>query len=135
MRLVTSVYGAGVAVLLLGCSGEADGGGGTAPRTVTVVAREDACEPTRIEVAAGERLAFEVRNEAKGDREFEGIEGTKIDEVEVPAGKSRTISYTVQQTDQSLKVKCYSASGPSTIIELVPVAAGTPKTSSSDPGY
>jgi plastocyanin len=105
--------------LLLACTG-----GGDAPgRTVSVVAKDAACEPARIDVAVGERIAFEVRNEAKGDREFEGIEGTKIGEVEVPAGKTRTINYTVQQTDKPLKVKCYSAGGPSTIIELVPGAA------------
>jgi len=137
MRPVTNVLGLAIAgAVLAACGGEADGGGPR--RSVPVVVHEAGCEPTRIDVTAGERLAFEVRNDAKGDREFEGIEGTKIEETEVPAGKSRTIHYTVPQTDKPLKVKCYSAGGPTTVIELVPRvpdAGGTPRPASGDAGY
>lgn len=103
-----------VAVLLTGCSG-----GGDAPRrTIEIIADNQACTPARIEVKAGERVAFEVKNQASGDREFEGVDGTKIEEVLIPAGRTRTIPYTVQESSTPLKVKCYIPAGPTTLIEL-----------------
>ncbi len=102
--------------LLLACAGGAH-------RTVLITATDSGCEPTRVDVAVGEQVTFEVRNQARGDREFEGIEGTQINEALVPAGKTREFPYTVQPTDKPLKVKCYAPGGPTTLIELVPGAA------------
>lgn len=102
------------AALILGCaSGKGE------RRTIAISANSEACTPARIEVKSGERVAFEVKNESTGDREFEGIDGTKIDEVLVPAGRTRTINYTVQESPTPLKVKCYIPGGPATLIELV----------------
>ncbi|TAJ20800.1 MAG: hypothetical protein EPO65_02785 [Dehalococcoidia bacterium] len=105
---------AAVTALLLGCSSDKG-----ERRTIAVSANSEACTPARIEVKSGERVAFEVKNGSTGDREFEGIDGTKIDEVLVPAGRTRTINYTVQESTTPLKVKCYIPGGPTTLIELV----------------
>jgi uncharacterized cupredoxin-like copper-binding protein len=104
-----------LAALVLGCSS----GGETARRTIPVVANNEACTPAQIEVKTGEQVAFEVKNESSGDREFEGVDGTKIEEVLIPAGRTRTIPYTVQESTGPLKVKCYIPAGPTTLIELV----------------
>lgn len=114
-RSARGVFALGVvAGLVFGCSS-----GGSARRTVAIVATTEACSPARVEVKAGERIAFEVKNESSGDREFEGIEGTKIEETLVPAGRTRTIDYTVPESAQPLKVKCYVPGGPTTLIEIV----------------
>lgn len=104
-----------VAALVLGCSGD---GGGTR-RTIAITATNEACTPARIEVKAGEKVAFEVKNESSGDRELEGINGTKVEEVLVPGGRTRTVNYTVQESSDPLKLKCYIPAGPTTLIELV----------------
>lgn len=96
--------------------------GGTSGRVIPVTVNDEACTPARIEVGSGERVTFEVRNNSRTDREFEGIEGTQIAEALVPAGRTRSFDYTVPIGDQSHKVKCYSPGGPTTIIELVPGA-------------
>lgn len=106
---------AALSVLLLGCSR----GGGGERRTIAVLVTKDACSPDRIEVKAGERVAFEVKNESAVDREFEGIDGTKIEETLIPAGRTRTVNYTVPESTQPLKVKCYAPAGPTTLIEIV----------------
>ena len=54
-------------------------------------------------------------------REVEGIEGTKLNEVVVPAGRSRTLNYTVPDAAGTQKVKCYAPGGATTIIEIVVV--------------
>ena len=114
-RNVRGVFVLGtVAVLVFGCSG-----GGGARRTVAIVATRDACSPVRVEVKAGERVAFGIKNESSSDREFEGIGGTKIEETLVPAGRTRTVNYTVPESEQPLKVKCYVPGGPTTLIEIV----------------
>lgn len=112
--LLGSILSAGA--LLVACGGEAG-------RSVLITATDTGCEPARVDVVVGEALTFQVRNQARGDREFEGIEGTQINESLVPAGKTREFQYTVQPTDKPLKVKCYAPGGPTTLIELVPGAA------------
>lgn len=104
-----------ITAFVVGCSGGDD----TARRVIPVLANDDVCSPARIDVKAGERVAFEVKNESSGDREFEGVDGTKIEEVLIPAGRTRTIQYTVQESAEPLKVKCYIPAGPTTLIELV----------------
>ncbi len=100
------------AVLLLACGG---GGGG---REVAITAMDDSCTPTSLSARAGEKLTFVVKNEAKGDREIEGIEGTRLEEVLVPSGRTRKLNYTVPSSGSTQKLKCYIPGGPQTIIEI-----------------
>ena len=69
-------------------------------------------------MTAGENVTFAVKNSAKDDWEFEGIEGTKIEEVLVPSGRTRNIDYSVPSKAGTAKVKCYTPGGASTVIEL-----------------
>ncbi len=120
VRVVLASTLSAVALIAVAC-------GGSAGRLVAVTVRDEACEPARIAITPGERVTFQVRNEARTDREFEGIEGTQIAEALVPAGRTRSFDYTVPTGDQSHRVKCYSPGGPTTIIELVPGAAPVTK--------
>lgn len=110
--------------LLVACSG----GGGD--REVEIIAGADGCTPTSIGVERGEALTLVVKNEAGGDREVEGIDGTQLEELLVPDGRTRRLDYTMPGDSDLQKVKCYIPGGPSTVIALttgaaVPVAAGT----------
>jgi len=114
IRASTTLLAAGIAALLLACSSDAEG------REVAIEIGPEACSPASIPVTPGEAITFKVVNDAGGDREFEGIEGTRIEEVLVPDGRTRTVNYTVPETaDATYLVKCYSPSGPETIIQLV----------------
>lgn len=62
---------------------------------------------------------LEISNQSKGDREVEGIEGTKLEEIVIPAGKVRELNFTIP-TSGSAKLKCYLLGGPTTIIEITP---------------
>jgi uncharacterized cupredoxin-like copper-binding protein len=101
---------------LAACS---SGGGG---REVQIVAHADACTPASVAASPGERLSLVVKNAAGGDREVEGIDGTKVEEVLVPNGRTRTVGLTMPSDGATQKVKCYIPGGPSTIIEFT--AAG-----------
>lgn len=87
-------------------------------RTVRIVQADDACTPGVIDAKAGEKLRFEVKNEGKKDHEVEGIDGTKLEELLVPAGRTRKIDYTVPGKEGVSKIKCYIPGGSSTIIEV-----------------
>lgn len=87
-------------------------------RTVQIVQADDGCTPASIDLKTGEAVTFEVRNDGKKDREVEGIDGTKLDEVLVPSGRTRNISYDAPSSPGTAKVKCYIPGGNSTIIEL-----------------
>jgi hypothetical protein len=100
------------ALLLTACS---SGGG----REIEVVATDQGCSPASLSAHTGEKLTFVVKNEAKGDRELEGIEGTKLEEVLVPSGRTRKVNYTAPDKASSQKLKCYIPGAPSTIIDLV----------------
>jgi len=104
-----------IAALIIGCSGADE----ASRRAIEIIVSNEACTPARIDVKAGERVTFEVKNESSSDREFEGVDGTKIEEVLIPSGRTRTIQYTVQESAEPLKVKCYIPAGPTTLIELV----------------
>lgn len=102
------------AAALTGC-----GGDGAGPRrTVQVIQDDTACTPATLEATVNEKLHFEVRNEGKKDAEIEGIEGTKLEELLIPSGKTRSIDYTAPGKPGVQKLKCYVPSGQSTIIQL-----------------
>ncbi len=111
MRLLTLLTGTTAAFVLAAC---AAGGG----REVTVTATDSACTPNGVDAQPGEKLTLVVKNEAKGDREIEGIEGARLPEVLIPAGRTRRVNFTMPEQGGTQKVKCYIPGGPSTIIEL-----------------
>ncbi len=117
MKMPTTALVLLAAAALAACS---SGGGG---REVNIVAHADACAPTSIQAAAGERLTIVVKNEAGADREVEGVDGTKVEEVLVPDGRTRKIDFTMPSDGTAQKVKCYIPGGPSTIVELSPTGA------------
>lgn len=96
-------------------------GGDNGPRRSIAVAIDPAdagCTPASIALRTGEKVTFDVKNDGKKDWEFEGIEGTKIEEVLVPSGRSRNIDYTASSSPGTAKVKCYTPAGAATVIEL-----------------
>lgn len=107
-----------LSALLAACSGGGDA------RTIAVTIDEQACAPATIDAKPGERLALEVTNRASADREVEGIDGTKLNETLIPAGRSRTLHYTVPDGDGTHRLKCYQPGGPTTIIEITASAEG-----------
>jgi hypothetical protein len=106
---------AGAAIFFAAC-GDDDGGG---PRRVIDVAQtDDGCTPASIELQVKERVTFKVKNDGKKDREIEGIEGTKLEEVLVPSGRTREVDYTAPSKEGRGKIKCYIPGGNATVIEL-----------------
>ena len=105
-----------VGALATACS---SGGGG---REIEIVATEQACTPATATAKPGEKLTLEVSNQAKSDREVEGIEGTKLEEVLIPAGRVRKLNFTMPASGTA-KIKCYIPGGPTTIIEITPGGA------------
>jgi plastocyanin len=87
-------------------------------RTVQITQTDDTCTPASIDLAVGEKVKFEVKNEGKKDQEVEGIDGTKLEETLIPSGKTRSLNYTAPSEAGTQKVKCYTPGGASTIIEL-----------------
>ena len=112
--MISRRYILAAAALLLASACSSGGGG----REVPITATDEGCAPATIEAKAGEKLTFVVRNDAKSDRELEGIEGTRLEEILVPAGRTRKVNYTVPASTGAQKLKCYVPGGPSTIIEL-----------------
>jgi hypothetical protein len=111
MRKLTYAFASIVAAFLVACS---TGGG----REIEVVATDQGCTPTTISAAPKEKLTFKFVNNANGDREIEGIEGTKLEEVLIPKGRTRSINYTTPSEAGTVKLKCYIPGGPTTIIEV-----------------
>ena len=87
-------------------------------RVITITQTDGGCSPTSIALATGEKVKFEVKNDGAKDREVEGIDGTKLEEVLVPSGRTRSLDYTAPGSAGSGKIKCYIPGGATTIIEL-----------------
>lgn len=100
-----------VSLAVAACGGDTTGG-----RTVQIVQTDDACTPTTLTVQAGEKITFELINQGTKDKEFEGIEGTRFEEVKVPAGRTRRGSWTAPKSPGTAKFKCYLPGGPTTIV-------------------
>jgi uncharacterized cupredoxin-like copper-binding protein len=102
-----------VPVLLAAC------GGDDAPRrTIGITQTDDACIPQRPVVTPRERITFAVTNDGKKDREVEGIEGMKFEEVLVPSGRTRNIDWTAPSNQGVQKLKCYVPGGSTVIVEV-----------------
>ena len=94
-------------------------GGDSGPRrTIKITQTDEGCTPASIDLATGEKVKFEVKNDGKKDREVEGIDGTKLEEVLVPSGRTRSLDYTAPSAAGAGKIKCYIPGGNTTIIEL-----------------
>jgi uncharacterized cupredoxin-like copper-binding protein len=87
-------------------------------RVVQITQTDDGCTPGRFAAAPGERLTLEVTNDGKKDREIEGIEGTKLEELLVPSGRTRHVDWTAPGKAGVQKVKCYIPGGNTVIIEV-----------------
>lgn len=109
-RLSALIFALAVALVLGAC-------GGPTGREVAVTAAEQGCTPPTLTAAPGEALVLVVANQAKGDREVEGVDGTKLEEVVVPAGKTRKVAFTMPASGGA-RVKCYAPGGATTIIEI-----------------
>lgn len=105
----------GVAGLIAAAACSASGGGG---REVQITQQKDGCTPESVSVAPGEALQLVVKNDAGKDFEIEGIEGTELEEVIVPEGRTRSMGYTVPGKPGVYRLKCYVPGDVSTIIEL-----------------
>ncbi len=103
---------AGVLALCIACSADAGG------RLVDVTQTDDACTPDALTASPGEKLKFVITNQGSRDHEVEGIDGTKFEEVAVPGGKSRSLSWKAPKRAGAYKLKCYIPGGSSTIITL-----------------
>jgi uncharacterized cupredoxin-like copper-binding protein len=105
---------------------------GAGGRKVAITQSTDGCVPASVSVTAGEKLQLVVKNESKSDYEVEGIDGTKVEEVIVPAGRTRNVGFTVPSSGAAQHVKCYVPAGVATIIEFVSSdAASAPATGSA----
>ena len=102
-----------VASLAVAC-----GGDDSPRRVIGITQTDDGCTPTTIELTTGEKVKFEVKNDGKKDREVEGIDGTKLEEVLVPSGRTRSLDFTAPGTAGGGKIKCYIPGGNTTIIDL-----------------
>lgn len=108
------------------------GGGSTSRRTINITQADTGCTPTSIALSPGEAVALVVKNDGNKDHEIEGINGTRVDEVLVPAGRTRTIDYDAPSTAGTHEVKCYIPGGTTTILKLnVEGASASPQASGS----
>jgi uncharacterized cupredoxin-like copper-binding protein len=104
---------AGVLALAAACQSSGAGG-----RELRITQTDDGCTPTSASVTPGEKIKLVVKNESSKDYEVEGIEGTPLEEVVIPEGRTRMPGFTVPSKEGVHKIKCYVPGGPSTIIEL-----------------
>ena len=103
-------------IILLSTACGADSGG--KGRVVEIVQTDEACTPSTIAASPGEKLTLKVRNDGKKDREIEGIEGTKLEEVKIPAGRTRSADFTTQKKAGVQKIKCYVPDGSTTVLSV-----------------
>ena len=113
--LALSIAVLGVLAAALAACGGGDGGD---RRVIQITQNDDACAPLSIDVRGGEKLRFEIKNEGKKDHEVEGIEGTKLEELLIPSGRTRNLDYTAPKQEGTQKIKCYIPGGSATIIEV-----------------
>lgn len=97
--------------------GDDDAAGGDR-RLVRIVQQDDACTPSRIELKVRDRVSFEVVNQSKADQEIEGEDGTKLEELLVPAGKTRVVNFNAPDKAGTGTIKCYRPGGQTTMIQL-----------------
>jgi len=115
-RIMTALLVCVALFILLGTACSSSGGNG---RQVAITQTDDGCTPQSVQAASGEKLTFKIENQGKKDHEFEGVNGTKVPEVEVPAGHTRTVDYTApKQAGTTQQIKCYIPNGSTTLITV-----------------
>jgi hypothetical protein len=120
-------FGVGAAALLtLACSSSGEGG-----REILITQTDDGCSPESVDVEPGEKLKLTGKNETGNIYELEGTNGTQLEEVIIPEGRTRSVGYTVPDEESTYDVKCYQPGGASTIVKLV-AGAGTASDSEDD---
>jgi uncharacterized cupredoxin-like copper-binding protein len=107
------------ALLAAACAGSGEGG-----REIIITQTADGCAPASVEVTTGEKLKLTARNESGKTYELEGTNGTQLEEILIPEGRTRSVGYTVPGEEGAYDVKCYQPGGKSTIIKLVATADG-----------
>lgn len=85
-------------------------------RLIQIVQNDDGCSPASFTAAPSEKLTFEFVNQGTKDKEFEGVEGTQLEEIKVPAGKTRKTNWTAPKTAGAAKFQCYLPGGATTIV-------------------
>ncbi|HEX6032684.1 MAG TPA: cupredoxin domain-containing protein [Tepidiformaceae bacterium] len=115
MKLPLALIALALPLSVTAAACDSDGGD---RRVIQIVQTNDSCTPETVQVATGEKVRFEVRNDGSKDKEVEGIEGMKLEELLVPAGRTRNLNYTAPDQAGTEKLKCYIPGGASTIIEV-----------------
>jgi hypothetical protein len=101
------------------CSGSGEGG-----REIVITQTDEGCTPASVEVTTGEKLNISGKNESGNTYELEGTNGTELEEILIPEGKTRSVGYTVPDEEGTYDVKCYQPGGVSTIVALVATSDG-----------
>ncbi len=109
MRMIVVLTGIALAAMAAGC-GQPDGptAAGNHPdnrRTVEVGMKEYAFVPGTITVRSGEQVRFILTNSGQEDHEFEG-EAVGIEEIVVPPGKKREMTWTAPAQPGTYEVVC-----------------------------
>ena len=113
MRAVLVAFCALALALSFACDSSGEGG-----REITITQTAEGCTPESIDVTTGEKLKLTAKNETGNIYEIEGENGTQLDEVVVPEGKTRSVGFTVPDEAGTYEVKCYQPGGVTTIIKL-----------------
>jgi uncharacterized cupredoxin-like copper-binding protein len=127
MHVRTLALGLLFALFLVSVACAPSGEGG---RKIDITQQDEGCTPTSIDAQPGEKLQLVVKNDSGKDYEVEGIEGTRLEEIIVPSGRTRSVGYTVPGEEGDYPLKCYVPGGVSTIISVV--ASGDPVVGSSE---
>lgn len=95
------------AAITAGCGRSASpaGAGQGEPQTVEIALEEYKFVPDAISVRPGEKVRFVLTNRGKEDHEFEG-EAIGIEEIVVPPGKRREMSWTAPAKTGTYDVVC-----------------------------
>jgi len=126
LKYLLALSALAVALLTFACSGSGEGG-----RELLITQTDDGCTPESVDVERGEKLKLTGKNETGDIYELEGTNGTQLEELIIPEGRTRSIGYTVPDEESTYDVKCYQPGGASTIVKLV-AGAGTASGSEDD---
>lgn len=112
-RLAPLIIALCAATLLTACGGS----GGSHPQ-VEIVQTDNGCTPVELTLAPNKTVTLVVHNQGQKDHEVEGINGTKLQELLVPAGKTRQVNFT--PSGKGDQIKCYIPGGSTTVIQIKP---------------
>ena len=99
MRFKTALILVPALLLAAGCTSTPTG------RSISIEMTNFKLDPTQVEVKAGETVQLVLNNKSDTEHEFESDAG-KFEEILVPAGKSRTVSWTAPNKAGSYEFEC-----------------------------